>query len=123
MSKFIYCSECGMKIPVIRKAMPNYGRIIDLIDPHVCLDEPAELDLGPETEVTAFDQEEGEKKFVTKLNELKTSTPGAVSTMDLRDRRNESDIKSSAPDSLLNGIQSMQNTSPAHDLGGESEGE
>jgi hypothetical protein len=111
-----------MKIAVVRKAMPNYGRIIDLINPHECLDEPAELDLGPETEIVAFDQEEGEKKFVKKLNELK-STPGAVSTMDLRDRRKEPDIKSSAPASLVDSIQSMQNTAPAHGLEQEPEGE
>lgn len=122
MAKFVYCSECGMKIAIARKSMPNYGRIIDLINPHTCLDEPAELDLGPETEVVAFDQEEGEKKFVKKLNELK-STPGAVSTMDLRDRRQESDIKSSAPASLTENIQSMQNTAPAHELEKEPEGE
>lgn len=112
-----------MKLPVARKAMPTYGRIIDLINPHKCLDEPAELNLGSETDVVAFGQEEGDKKFVQKLNELKPSSIGAVSTMDLRDRRQGSDVKSSAPDSVINSLKSMQNIAPAHDLGDEPEGE
>ena len=44
----VYCSQCGKKIQVFRKALPQYSRIIDMIQPHFC-EELAEIewDLTP----------------------------------------------------------------------------
>lgn len=105
MSKFIYCSNCGQKLPIIRKALKNYGRIIDLIDPHECLEEPADLDLTP-TEVPVKEKIEG--KFVQKLNNLK---PSQVNTADLRDRRKEPEVKTSAPASIIQQTKNLMNFS------------
>ena len=119
MSKFVFCSNCGMKIPVGRKAMPNFGRVIDLINPHECSEKPIELDLGPSADIPVF-EDEGDGKFVQNLNELQPSL--SISTADLRDRRIPADIKSAAPQSLVDNIQSLQHSIPAHEPV-ESEGE
>lgn len=124
MPKFVYCSECGTKLKVTRKAIKNYGRIIDLIDSHECPEEPLELDLTPTEIPTLEGQEEPERKFVQKINDLSHKTiHGAVSTMDLRDRRAEEDVKSTAPSSLIDNIKSLTNTTPAKDPGEEPNNE
>lgn len=113
MAKFIYCSECGTKLHIIRKALKGYGRIIDLVDPHKCPDEPIDLDLTP-TEVPVKKKVEG--KFVEKLNNLR---PSQVNTADLRDRRKESDVKTSAPASVLNQLSQIPNSEPENFSGGD----
>lgn len=115
MSKFIFCSECGQKLPIIRKALKGYGRIIDLINPHECLDKPVDLDLTP-TEVPIKKEVEG--KFVQKLNDLRPSKIDA----DLHDRRKESEVKTSAPASVLDQLKGMQNSRPENELGNDPEG-
>ena len=45
--KFIYCANCGQRQPLFRKALPAYGRIIDLTEPHECTAEVQEFDLEP----------------------------------------------------------------------------
>lgn len=113
MAKFIYCSECGTKLPIIRKALKGYGRIIELILPHECPNEPVDLDLTP-TEIPVKKEFEG--KFVKNLNNLR---PSQVSTADLRDRRKESDVKTSAPASVLNQLSQMQNSEPENKSEGD----
>lgn len=105
MPKFIYCSNCGTKLTIIRKALKGYGRIIELIDPHECPEEPLDLDLTP-TEVPVNKETDG--KFVEKLNNLR---PSQVNTADLRDRRKESDIKTSAPASVIQQTKNLMNFS------------
>lgn len=123
--KVVYCANCGMRLNVLRKAMPKYAKIIDIVEYHECLDEPVEFDLTP-VDIPPFDskEEEGKDKFVQKLNNLQTkSTIGALSTADLKDRRRteevRSDIDSTAPNSVLGQIKSMQNTTPANDISKE----
>lgn len=111
MAKFIYCSNCGTKLEIKRKALKNFGRIIDLVDPHTCTEEPQELDLT----LTPVDLPAGDEKFVQKLNELKPSL--GVSTMDLKDRRKAEFVKSTAPASILQNIKSQTNTVPERELG------
>jgi hypothetical protein len=116
--KCVYCSNCGLRLTVIRKALPKYGRIIDLIEPHECLDEPVEFDLTP-IEVPAFTSvpEKGKNKFVQKLNGLQPRTEGTG------DRRNpehiKSDASSIAPRTLLDSVKSMHNTTPVNDMRNE----
>ena len=117
MAKAIYCSECGMKLTMILKGLPQHGRIISLINPHECLEEPIELDLGP-----AEPTPTPEGKFVEKLNELPTAAHGAVSTHDLRDRRLPEHIKSSAPTELLKNIKDLSATIPEGPIDSEPEG-
>lgn len=115
MAKVVYCAQCGQKIPIIRKALPNIGRIIDIIKPHECTEEIQELDLTP-MDVPRFEGE-GEKedeKFVQNLNDLRP--PSMPNSPDFRDRRKEEDVKSSAPPSVLDSLQSMQASVPDKEL-------
>lgn len=117
--KCVYCSNCGTRLAVTRKALPKYGRIIDLIEPHECLDEPVEFDLTPIDVSVPIVAGEGKNAFVQNLNKLQPSPTG---TEDLTDRRKKEDIKgepSSAPQTLLDNIQSMHNTTPANDMSNE----
>jgi hypothetical protein len=111
MSKFVYCENCGRKLTISRKALPQYARIIDLVEYHECYDEPVDIDLTPTTIPVVGEKKE---KFVKKLNDLR---PSAIK-MDLRDRRPVEQVKqaSTAPSSVLDQIQSMQNSNPAHPL-------
>jgi len=107
----VYCSNCGLALNTARKAMPKYGRIIELIDPHVCSDKVQEFNLTPNPVPVYVDQPKG--KFVEILNELQPSTAlGAISTMDLRDRRQSadvrSDIDSTAPITLLDQLKQQK---------------
>ena len=110
--KVVYCSECGTKLNITRKALKGYCTIIDLIPPHECPEEPIDLDLTPQE--VPVDTRAGEGKFVKNLNDL--SLRPSVSTLDLRDRRKEVDIKSSAPSSVIQQMKQMQNSTPAKDL-------
>ena len=115
MAKIVYCSNCGQRLEITRKALKGYGRIIDLIPPHECSEEPQELDLTP-IEIPT----KAEGKFVRNLDDLKVPS---VSTADLRDRRPSQDIKSTAPASLLKQMKTQTNTLPERELvGGEPEG-
>lgn len=111
MSKFIYCENCGRKLSISRKALPQYGRIIDLVEYHECYDEPVDIDLTPITIPVVGEKKE---KFVKKLNDLRPSTV----SMDMRDRRPPEHVKqaSTAPTSIVEQIQSMRNSAPAHPL-------
>lgn len=114
MSKLTFCSNCGFRLSIYRKALPKYGRIVDLIEPHECSEEPIELDLTP-TDVPIYVPEEKDNKFVKKLNELSpVSLP--IANLDLRDRRPTDQVKSSAPESILSHVKDMSNTSPANIL-------
>ncbi len=129
MSRIVYCSQCGTAISIIRKAMPKFGRIIDLIEPHECLDEPIQPDLTVNP-VPAFVQE-AKGKFVQILNDLQpgpgvwpeagipeghVASPGMIGTDAFGDRRSTEFVRSTAPRSILTGVGKLDNTTPAHDL-------
>lgn len=114
MSKFVYCSQCGTRLPRYRKAIKEIPTVIDMIDPHVCPDEPVPLDLGP-SEMIEFVEPKG--KFVDSIKSMKArGVPGQISTSDLGDRRAEPHIKSSAPLSVLDQLKSMNPSVPEKDL-------
>jgi len=114
MSKLTFCANCGKRLEVFKKAIPTYGRIIDLISPHECSDEPVEFDITP-LDVPTFEPKGEDNKFVKKLNEL---SPKRLPNkdLDLRDRRPTEQVKSTAPDSLLHNVRGMSNSTPANDL-------
>lgn len=122
----VYCSACGTSLTIKRKPMPKFGRIIDIVDPHVCLDDPIEIDLTPNP-VPAYVEEEKKGKFVQKMDELQHEVHirpiSSIGTDTLGDRRSvehiKSDIKSTAPSNLLGYMKDMSNSTPAHDLGEE----
>ena len=115
MAKVVYCAQCGTRIEIYRKALKGYGRIIDIIEPHECLEEPIELDLSP----LDIPKRDADGEFVQKLNDLR---PPTVSTADLRDRRPSQDIKSTAPASLLTQVKNLNSSIPEGDVGKDPEG-
>ena len=121
MGKIFYCSNCGLRLSVYRKAMPKYGRILELVTPHECSEEPIEFDMSPLDSPLPMPGEK-DNKFVKKLNELSPPSlhPASVN-FDLRDRRPADQVKSSAPESLLTHLKGMLPTSPAHDISNEPE--
>lgn len=112
--KFVYCSNCGKKLSIFRKALPKYGTIVNLVEYHECTEEPVEFDLTP-VDVPIYTLTEGKNKFVQKLNEL-ASPRKTVFERDVRDRRSEDATKSTAPKSLLGVVQSIPNSQPTHDI-------
>jgi hypothetical protein len=125
--KIVYCSNCGMRLQIYRKALPKYATIIDLVEHHTCPDEPVEFDLSP-AEVPTFVQMDG--KFVQKLNNLNPlqkvrSIVGEIDSNDLRDRRFEVDekVKSSAPSILQTMLKDIGPSTPSHELNKDPEEE
>ena len=118
MSKLTYCSNCGMRLNVYKKAIPKYGRIVDLVEPHECTEEPVEFDITP-TDTPVFEPSEKDNKFVKKLNELSPLPDLMGSDLNLQDRRSTDQVKSIAPESLLSHVKNMSNTTPASDISNE----
>ena len=124
-----FCSNCGAQLKHIRKAVPKFGTILDLIEPHECL----EVAVDPAQVIVAAPISESDRdEFVKSLNDLKPTPPARLSpiaegkslrpssmigTDDLRDRRfDKEDPKSTAPSSVLDQIKQMSGSIPAHDL-------
>jgi hypothetical protein len=103
MSSHVYCSECGTKLKIYRKALPKYATIIDIVEPHICPDEPIELDLKPVPIATLVNPPQ-EGKFVQKLHELPTEDKT------LRDRRPKDQVKSAVPTGILDAIRNSPET-------------
>ena len=93
--KVVYCSNCGKELTIVRKAMPKFAKILDIVDPHVCTEEVQMPELIPQS--TPIPMSPDDRKFVRKLNELNKPS---ISTEDFRDRREETS-RSSAPRNLL----------------------
>ena len=116
--KIVYCANCGTRLNIMRKALPKYATIIDVVEFHKCPSVPVEFDLTP-VDIPVFQETKGKNKFVSKLNDLipiaPTATFGGISTASLRDRRFETSDekpKSSAPPSVLELIKEMENSTP-----------
>lgn len=121
----LHCANCGKPLHLIRKAIPSKGIIVNLVEYHECSETPVPFDLSKLPDVQPFIPVDGKDKFVKLLNDLKPSPPADLrdirkpsmtGTDDLRDRRFDQDIKTTAPLSVLDQIKAMQNTSPAHEL-------
>lgn len=118
MSKVVYCANCGTRLSILRKALPTYGRIIDIVEYHECLDEPAEFDLTP-IQVPIFRKVDDKNKFADKVGTI----PNAINE-GLSDRRFEvepkpksiNQVKSTAPQSILGMLDSMTNSAPEHEI-------
>ena len=117
--KIVYCSNCGTRLNVLRKAMPKYGAVVNVVEYHECPDEVVELDLTP-VDIPTFDPPKDKDQFVQKLNELnplsQTNLLGGGELGDRRDKEHvKSDITSTAPGNLLTNMESMNPSTPAHE--------
>ena len=106
--KVVYCAKCGTRLAVSRKALPKYGKIIDIVEYHECSDEPVEIDLTPVSVPVMSKETEENNKFVQNLDKL------------IGDKRDKSDIRveksSTAPQTLLDSISSFPNSTPVNKL-------
>jgi hypothetical protein len=108
-----------MCLAITRRALPKYGRIIDIVEPHECPEEPVEIDLTPVDVPTFVNVPDDLDKdtFVQNLNGL---SPPTIGTNDLKDRRKIENVKdgtsSSAPRTLLDSVKAMHNTTPVRDI-------
>jgi hypothetical protein len=123
--KTLYCSNCGIQLRINRKALPNLGIILDLVEPHTCLEVPID---PSKVIVVAPIIASNQSKFVESLNGLK-SLPQPQSegrslrpslmtgTDNLRDRRFDGkEVPSTAPPSILDQIKSMSNSIPVNEV-------
>ena len=82
--KFVYCSECGTKLPINRRAVQ--GNIIDIVPQHVCPAEPVPLDLVP-VSLPSFEPKRPIGKFESSLDNSRRAFPSGHDSETLRDRR------------------------------------
>lgn len=123
MSKIVYCANCGTRLNIARKALPKFGKIIEIVEYHECTDEPVDFDLTP-VNIPTFGMTPGKDKFVQKINDL---SPQAVAMRahdmdeELRDRRfedktSDGQVKTTAPQSILGMIDKMIPTESEREL-------
>lgn len=109
--KSVYCSKCNTPLLVKRKALKEFGMIIDIIDPHECPEVPLPLNFT-KVSIPVFG-----KKSDQNLTRLR---PSGIDTESLRDRRGVEHVKdSTAPNNLLDQFKRFHNSTPAHNLGEE----
>ena len=134
MPKHIYCAACGQELLATRIAVKKLNKIIDVVEPHNCLENVAELkEDEPKPEIVPISKDRPPNlnalfdsfKFVKNINNLSPKDP-RQSDIDLdqaerlgtTDRRKEtkdkSDIKTTAPTAILNQMKGMMNTSVNH---------
>ena len=112
MARQFYCSKCGINLKCTRKALKNKMLILDLIDPHECIeghdhnlkdaDRPVDARLD-------FNNSQASKEEVRQQAGLTN-----LQYTDRRDpkfRRQESEQVSSAPPGILNTIKGARNDS------------
>jgi len=114
--KIVYCSNCGTRLNITRKAMPKLGRIIDIVEYHVCPDEPVEFDLTP-IDLPTFVEDKENNKFIKSLNDLHPQS--VIGASGLQDRRPSDQVKSTAPSSLDDLMKSLGPSTPANDINEE----
>lgn len=101
--KVVYCANCGTPLSVKRKALPKYATIVDIVAYHECTNEVEELNLSP-VDIPSFEEVEGKNQFVKSLNGLE---PPSAPTPDLRDRRPNEDVITSAPQGVQDLFKNM----------------
>jgi hypothetical protein len=119
MAKYIFCANCGFRLPIFRKALPAHSAIIDMVECHECLPEPIIPDLSAAA-VPQFEPKKPKGKFATKIEELSPTKhfpiPG-VEGGELKDHRpsKENILTSLAPKNILNQVREGVATEPVVD--------
>ena len=114
MAKEFFCANCGTRLNLTRKALPKFGRIIDLIEWHECLEEPIELDLTPIDNPPIINKEK--RSFTNNLEVLHSKvTVGTLGTDNFLDRRPSEHVKSTAPQDLLSQLKNSLPSQPEND--------
>jgi hypothetical protein len=117
MSHFVFCSECGTKLNIYRRALPKYNTIIELVPSHICSEEPVEIDLT--INPIPLESIKPVGKFASKLHKLqpppKSLPDGIAIPTEPGDRRPKDVVKSIAPQGILDAIK-KDNEPPQSDL-------
>ena len=108
MPKFVYCANCGMKLPIFKKAVPSSRIVIEMVEQHERPEKPIELDLKP-ISVPVLDSPRARGMFSDRFEKLTPKSiiepqEGQEDTGELRDRRFDS--KSTAPSSVVEQVKS-----------------
>lgn len=120
--KQVYCSKCHTELKLILKALPQYGRVVTLVDPHECLEEPLELNLEPVK--VPVPENVIEDQTIADIDGLDgAGILGSIGTDNLKDRRAPEHIKSSAPEGIIEQILNAQPSTPENDISNEPEKE
>ncbi len=89
----LFCANCGTRLLVFRKALPQFNTIVDMVEQHECPEEPVELNLKPNKAHVFTQQPKG--KFAKKLEDLQPTPRFPIPTLDeagLKDRRPTKDV-------------------------------
>lgn len=112
MAREIRCANCGAILYPSLKAIPQLGKVIEILAPHEC-GEPVDFTV-PETSKEARHlaiTKAEELPFGKKLTEIrkgyKESFPDALDTGDRREKRDELNV-STAPKGLLDMLKSEE---------------
>jgi len=116
MSKIVYCMKCGRALPIHREPMPQYGRIIELVEPHKC-GKVVEPDLGKAADISTKPLKD-DYEFIQKLNDLSPPTGDKRPKEHLRNEL----VTSTAPMSLQD-VTRLANSVPEGSINEEPEGE
>jgi len=110
--KTVYCSNCGKRLNVKRVALKKFKRIINIVEYHECSETPVEFDLSP-IDVPTFIEHKEKNKFIQNLNKL-----DKPKTFNIEEPENEEpkNNKTIAPQTLLNQLKSLTNTTPSHNI-------
>jgi hypothetical protein len=109
MFNSIFCSECGMRLLISRKAVKTAGIIVGLVDPHTCLEIPIVPDFKSIT-IPIFEPSKAKGKFADKLEDISPSPHFPLSNeldeAGVMDKRPEirPALTSNAPKSVLDEI-------------------
>ena len=101
-----FCSKCGLELVHIRKAIPGKGYIADLISPHEC--EGFGIRANEEGKPTLLDIINNLKPLGKTVADSSQRNEDANLVHNLKDERSE--IKSTAPDSLLRSMRDLATT-------------
>ena len=135
----LYCAQCGVELTTLRKAIKSQKRVVDLVEPHNCVEfaedlaalTPINPELVPTDKVRPIPKDLiklfNDFKFVKKLNELdpKPATPLNTETGDKRSKehlRKELNV-STAPLSIMDNLRIKMGAKTKPDVIPEGESE
>lgn len=119
MSRNFYCAQCGTKLEIRRKAIPQKGIVVDLVEPHTCIEAGADFNLElligkqfPKVQPTPTQELQKEERinkmfegfdFVQKLNKaVEVEHPDAPGDLRPKSQQREELVTNTAPPNLLN---------------------
>lgn len=97
-----YCSNCGIRLTITKRALPKFSTVIDIVEYHTCPSQKVPFDLSPNPSPAYLPQTD-KRKFVEELDEIEPLGINELNEkiIELRDRRPDSQVKTTAPPGIL----------------------